>query len=146
MAFYAYSALATDRYPPFTLASTDYPAIFDVAYPAKLSRWKVLFKSWLFALPHLLIVGALTTAIWASAANGSAGGVSLLGILALIAVVILLFTGVYRLGLFNLLMGFNRWIYRVAAYAALMTDVYPPFRLDQGPLDAAAELRGGTAS
>lgn len=29
-------------------------------------------------------------------------------------------------------MGINRWIYRVIAYVALMTDDYPPFHLDQG--------------
>ena len=31
--FYTYSALATDRYPPFTLKRTDYPADFDIHTP-----------------------------------------------------------------------------------------------------------------
>jgi Domain of unknown function (DUF4389) len=135
VAFYAYGVLGTDRYPPFTLARSDYPAEFDVAYPLHLSRWKVLVKSWLFALPQLLIVGVLTGGAWAST---STSGVSLLGLLVLVAAVILLFTGVYRLGLFDLLMGIHRWSLRTMTYVALMSDKYPPFRLDQGALDPPA--------
>src|SRR5215212_6699669 len=53
--FYVYAALGTDRYPPFTLSRTDYPADFDVAYPGHLSRGMVVVK-WLLAIPHLMIV------------------------------------------------------------------------------------------
>ena len=60
--FYVYAALGTDRYPPFTLARTDYPADFDVAYPERLSRGLVLVK-WLLAIPHLIIVGLIAGTI-----------------------------------------------------------------------------------
>lgn len=137
--YYAYSALATDRYPPFTLQDADYPAHFDVAYPEKLSRGLALIKWWLLAIPHYLIVGLFTSGLWAwtmdngwidNAATKVGGG--LIGILAVIAGFILLFTGKYPRGLFDLLMGLNRWVLRVATYTTLMHDDYPPFRLDMG--------------
>lgn len=76
-------------------------------------------------------MGTLT--LWSSTADGGTNGMSLLGLLVFITAVILLFTGVYREGLFNLTMGINRWMYRTISYTALMSDDYPPFRLDQGP-------------
>ncbi|MFI9152586.1 DUF4389 domain-containing protein [Streptomyces sp. NPDC053367] len=128
VAYYAYGALGTDRYPPFTLADVpDYPAHWDVAYPEELSRGLVLVKWWLLALPHYLVLGFLlggVRVVWVS------GG--LIGLLALFAGVALAFTGRYPRGIFDLIIGLNRWVLRVAAYAALLTDVYPPFRLDMG--------------
>ena len=140
VAFYSYGALGTDLYPPFTLERTDYPADFDVDYPEKLSRGLVLVKSWLLAIPHLLIIALLTgtaqTWVYRDGQWVQVGaGASLLGLLVFIAGVILLFTGVYSRGLFDFIMGLNRWIYRVAAYVSLMRDEYPPFHLDMGPRD-----------
>jgi hypothetical protein len=135
VAFYGYSALGTDRYPPFTLARTDYPADFTVAYPERLSRGLVLVKSWLLAIPHLLIIGAVTggaTWVFDGERYERIGGPSLLGLLVLVAAVILLFSGRYQRPIFDFIMGINRWIYRVLAYVLLMRDEYPPFRLDQG--------------
>jgi len=142
VSFYSYSALGTDRYPPFTLAATDYPADLEVDYPPRLSHGLVLVKWWLLVIPHLFIVAIITGGSWGWTANGMNGwaaaagtGFSLLGILVLIAAVILLFSGRYRRGIFDLVLGLNRWLYRVIVYTALMRDEYPPFRLDQGPLD-----------
>lgn len=130
--------IGTDRYPPFTLAAVpDYPASFEVAHPEQLSRWQVLVKWWLLAIPHYLVVAVLSGGVSWTAGSGEGGfgttsGNGLLGVLVVIAGVILLVTGRYPTPLFDLIVGLNRWIYRVVVYAALMTDRYPPFRLDQG--------------
>jgi hypothetical protein len=143
--FYSYSALGTDRYPPFTLADVpDHPARLDVEYPQSLSRGLVLVKWWLLALPHYLIVAVFAGGAWGgvNAANDhwtwtSAGG--LIGLMVFIAGVVLLFTGRYPRAIFDFVMGMNRWVYRVAAYATLMTDAYPPFRLDMGGHEPSPE-------
>ena len=127
--FYAISAFGTDRYPPFSLQSDPgYPADFHVDYPDRLSRGLVLVKWWLLALPQLLIVGVLAGGFGMHAGN-------LIGLLALVAAVLLAVTGRYPTEVFDLVMGLNRWCYRVLAYVALMRDEYPPFRLDIGGQD-----------
>jgi hypothetical protein len=139
--FYSYGALGTDRYPPFTLAEVpDYPAHLSVDHPEHLSRGLALVKWWLLALPHYLVIALFVGGIGygvRGADDDPVVTVSLVGILVLVAGVVLLFTGRYPRPVFDLLLGVNRWVLRVAAYASLMTDRYPPFRLDQGPHDPA---------
>jgi hypothetical protein len=139
--YYAYSALGTDRYPPFTLAEVpDYPAQLHVPHPEHLSRGLVLVKWWLLALPHYLIVGIFVGGgVWLAASPDTrdfawtSGG--LIGLLVLVAAIILAVTGRYPRDLYDFILGLNRWVLRVAAYISLMTDAYPPFRLDSGGAD-----------
>ena len=113
--FYA-CMLGTDRYPPFTLAAdVDYPANLSVEYPERLSRIKVIFKWWLLAIPHYIILYFF-------------GGLS--AALSIIAGIILLFTGNYRGDVYGALMAVNRWQWRVTGYASFLYDDYPPFEFD----------------
>lgn len=110
----AYLMLLTDRYP----STEDEQSVhLDLDYPdAKrdLNRWLPLVK-WILALPHYIVLAILI-------------------VLAFFAVVIawfaILFTGRYPRGLFDFVVGVNRWGLRVNAYAFLLvTDEYPPFSL-----------------
>jgi Domain of unknown function (DUF4389) len=126
VAYYGYSALGTDRYPPFSIGHTpDYPARLEVAYPEQLSRGLVLVKWWLLAIPQYILVGIFTR--------------GLIGILTFFAAVANLFTGRYPPGIYDFVLGLNRWVTRVCVYAALMTDAYPPFRLDAGGAEPPAD-------
>ncbi len=100
-----------------TPRNPDYPVRLELAYPERLNRLLPLVK-WLLLIPHFLV-------LW---------------VLAIVALVVLaisscavLITGSYPLGLFNFLVGFERWRVRVAAYLFLQTDQYPPFSLDDDP-------------
>ena len=124
VAFYGYEALGTDQYPLFTLKAGGYPADLEVAYPKRLSRGLVLVKWWLLAIPHYIVVGIF---------QGGAGfeKCGLIPILTIFAALKLLFTGKYPRDIFRLIIGLNRWTLRLWVYVALMTDEYPPFRLDE---------------
>ena len=139
--FYAFSALATDVYPPFSLESdARFPADFSVDYPERLSRGLVLVKWWLLAIPQYIVVAILTgggfgwrdhfTSSWSFVTGGG-----VIGLLTIAAAVVLLVTGEYPATLFDVVMGLNRWCYRVLAYVLLMRDEYPPFRFDGGGRD-----------
>lgn len=98
---------------------TDYPVRVEADYPERSSRLLALLgaifliKSVLL-IPHyivLYIIGAVASIAF------------------YIGYWIVLFTGRYPRGLFDFILGWNRWSTRVCLYLCGMTDRYPPFRL-----------------
>ena len=146
--YYSYSALGTDRYPPFSLRPpTTRPtsrAVPGAALPRAGARQVVAVG----ASPSTCSSRSSRVAGGSAGRSrptpsGSATSPGLIGLLVLFAAVALLFTGRYPLTIFDFVMGLNRWVYRVVAYATLMTDEYPPFRLDQGGDDITTVREDG---
>ena len=129
VAFYGYSALGTDRYPPFTMGEApDYPARLEIDYPEQQRRGLPLIGWWLLGIPQYVIAGLLSGG---GVGWGRYGG-GVVGVLILVVALLLLFKNRYPRDVFDVVMAFNRWVVRVGAYALLMTPQYPPFRLDPG--------------
>jgi hypothetical protein len=90
---------------------TEYPVTFDVKYPERLSRL-LIFVKWLLVIPHLIVLGLYGIVI---------------AVVMFLAWWAILFTGRYPKGLFDMVVGYNRWSVRVNAYTSLLRDEYPPF-------------------
>jgi hypothetical protein len=111
-----YFWLMDDRYP-----STDEKqgVTLELPYPDRpgaVNRWMVLVK-WFLAIPHYVVLTILGIAVF---------------VVIIVAWFAILFTGRYPRGMFDFLVGYQRWWVRVYAYAFLLvTDDYPPFRFEQ---------------
>src|ERR1700751_1070662 len=88
-------------------------------------------------------VATMSTGVATVSTGGAVTYRCLICVLLLIAVVALRFTARYPKGLYDFVIGINRWAIRVRAYTSLMRDEYLPFRLAMGPREpepsAAAE-------
>jgi uncharacterized membrane protein len=111
---YAYTALVTDEYPPWTGSdpkAASYPIQYSITYPTASSRLKVFFR-------YFLGIPALVFAM-------------IVGIAAYFATVVawfaILITGRYPTGLLSFVEGTIRSLMRVTSYHYFMTDQYPPF-------------------
>ena len=110
----AYMFLLTDQYPSTVEEQSIH---LEIDYPdveTDLNRYLPLVK-WFLAIPHYFVL-------------------FFLGIGAVVATIFawfsILFTGEFPRGLFDYIVGVNRWVLRVTAYAFLLvTDEYPPFSL-----------------
>ena len=107
----SYLLLLTDAYPPF---EGDNAIRYEVSYPERVSRWKLVIWKFVTAVPHLFVLAVL--------------------ILTLVVVIpvgwfAILFTGRFPQGLHGYVAGVLRWVARVNAYIISLTDEFPPFSL-----------------
>ncbi len=110
----AYLLLLSDEYPSTDEEQYAHLTISYPDVPNDLNRWLPLVK-WLLAIPHYIVLFFLFIALFVAA---------------IVVWFAILFTGRYPRGMFDFVVGVQRWGLRVECYAVvLVTDEYPPFRL-----------------
>ena len=103
-------------------AMTGNPVKLESDYPERLSRGLIFVKG-ILAIPNLLGLALYAIAAWFAVS---------------VAWFAILFTGRIPRGLFDFILGYQRWAVRTNAYLMLMTDQYPPF---SGNADVAYPAR-----
>lgn len=110
---YAYGALMTDSYPPFSLADDpSHPVRFDIAYPEQgVDRWRPLVH-WILIIPYHFIASLLAYVA---------------PVISFFAFFTILFTKQFPKGMFEIALNAMRWTARSNAYLYWMVTQYPPF-------------------
>ena len=113
----SYFLLLTDQYPPF---EGDYPIRYEVQYPERLARWKLVVWKFITSVPHFIVLAFLMFTLLAVVPIGWFA---------------VLIAGRFPRGLHLYAAGILRWSARVSAYFLSLTDEFPPFSLsaDAGP-------------
>jgi hypothetical protein len=115
----AYLYAWTEEYPNFSLPAGyvdpgGYPAVLTSTAESRRNRLTVLIRI-IMVIPQYIALCFV----------GLAASVMLL-----IAWFAVLFTGRWPEGMRHFCIGYYRWSIRVQAYYFLITDIYPPFRLE----------------
>lgn len=122
LAWYArvltYVSLLRDEYPPF--GDRAYPIRFEAPLQERQGRATIFFRA-ILILPHVVIFYFVLSLVWVASVT--------------LAWFALLISGRYPEGLRRLVVGLNRWLLRLFAYALLLRGDYPPFSLglDEAP-------------
>jgi len=112
----AYLSCMSDKYPPFSLKSTDYPADLVFQHQEKSSRlWALLTLigiKLVVLIPHVIVLMFMQIAM---------------SVCMFIGIFAVLFIGRYPISFEKLIVATNKYTYRVNAYMFCLTDKYPPF-------------------
>jgi hypothetical protein len=108
----AYLMLLEDAYPPF--GDAPYPSSIEIVDPVGPRDRVTVAVRILLAIPHFIVLFFVLFA-WT--------------LTTIAAWFMIVFTGSYPQGLYDLGVGALRWRLRVEAYMLLLVDEYPPFSL-----------------